>query len=232
MKVRNYSLVIALVACLSLMSLVVKENGDLQVGTELTAIYNDIAGRFGSASGWDFNPNSTIKGLLFENGQSESAGLYVDGDYAVIWSPGDNDRLLRIYDEDNMSPGSTTYERAYFNGSGTLFQISDEKQKRDIANIGGAMSKINKINGVNYRFKKSATASKSAEGKSDPDALHPGFLAQNVEASIPEVVSTDEHGNKFVNYDGMIPYLVEALKEQKAEIDLLKSELARLKEKR
>jgi hypothetical protein len=43
-----------------------------------------------------------------------------------------------------------------------------------------------------------------------------GFLAQEVEAVLPELVSTNDEGTKSVNYDGVIPVLVEALKEERA----------------
>jgi hypothetical protein len=226
MKLKNYSLALALIACLVLMSLVVQTNGDVKVGVDNTAIYNDAVGRFGSATNWDFN-TSANKGLAFEYGGSESGGFYVDGDYAVIWSPGDQGRLLRLYDEDNMQAGSTTFEKAYIDANGAYFQASDRRLKKDIASVSNAMSKINQISGVNYRFIKPAQANKAdGENKVEKNnALSAGFIAQDIEKVMPELVGTDEFGNKFVNYEGMLPYLVEALKEQKATIDSLKVEL-------
>ena len=58
---------------------------------------------FGQAA--SFDPN-TLKsnGLLIEHGDSESSGIYMDGDTMVMWSPGDND-VLRVYDEDGFSSG-------------------------------------------------------------------------------------------------------------------------------
>lgn len=89
------------VVSIFLMSFIkVAPNGDLQIGSPNTAILFGKTGRFGSANNWNFNPNASWNtGLIIENGHSESSGIYLDGDYAVIWSPGDQDRLLRIYDE-------------------------------------------------------------------------------------------------------------------------------------
>jgi hypothetical protein len=41
-----------------------------------------------------------------------------------------------------------------------------------------------------------------------------GVVAQDVEAVLPEAVTTDEAGYKSVRYDYLIPLLIEALKEQ------------------
>ncbi len=221
---RKLLMPIALVICFVFMSLVVQTNGDVQVGSEATAIYNDAVGRFYQAFNWDFNPNSTGKGLIFEYGAAESSGLYTDGDYAVIWSPGDYDRLLRIYDEDFLSAGSTTYEKAYIDGTGSYFKASDKRIKKDVVRVKDPIEKLNQISGVNYKF-----ISTGARKKGSIDKVSVGFIAQEVEAAIPEVVATDEHGNKFVNYEGIIPYLVEAIKSQKRTIDSLKLEVSKLK---
>lgn len=221
----NYLLPLGLIACLGLMSLVVKTNGDLSVGTEVTAIYNDAVGRFGQALNWDFNPNNTQKGLIFEYGTGESGGFYADSDYAVIWSPGDNNRLLRIYDEDNMGTGSTNYEMAYIDGTGAYFKASDKRRKKDISKVTNSMDKLSKIDGVNYKF----ITSNAQNNKVLDEKVAAGFLAQDIEKVMPEIVATDEHGNKFVNYEGMMPYIVEALKAQKLTIDSLKTEIKKLK---
>ena len=48
-----------------------------------------------------------------------------------------------------------------------------------------------------------------------------GFLAQEIQNLIPEAVNDD--GEKMsIIYDKIIPYLVEAIKELKAEVDELK----------
>lgn len=49
-----------------------------------------------------------------------------------------------------------------------------------------------------------------------------GFLAQELKEVYPELVRQDTLGYYYVNYIGLIPVLVEALKEQKTEIEALK----------
>ncbi len=56
-----------------------------------------------------------------------------------------------------------------------------------------------------------------------------GFIAQEVEQVIPEVVHTDEKGMKSVDYIKVVPLLVQAMQEQQKQIDDLKAELRELK---
>ena len=65
-----------------------------------------------------------------------------------------------------------------------------------------------------------------------------GFIAQEVEKVLPELVNTDEKGYKSVAYANVVPVLVEAVKTLKQDndgkqkqIDNLKTENAELREK-
>ena len=65
-----------------------------------------------------------------------------------------------------------------------------------------------------------------------------GFSAQDLQKVYPELVITDSDGMLSVNYTGLIPVLVEALKEQqalidsqKATIDVLQSDMITVKKK-
>jgi hypothetical protein len=53
-----------------------------------------------------------------------------------------------------------------------------------------------------------------------------GVLAQEIEKIYPELVSTDKDGYKAVNYAQLTPVLIEALKEQQAQIEALKAAAA------
>ncbi len=52
-----------------------------------------------------------------------------------------------------------------------------------------------------------------------------GLIAQEVENVLPEVVSTDEDGFKSVAYQNITAVLIEALKEQQAQIEALRTEV-------
>lgn len=55
--------------------------------------------------------------------------------------------------------------------------------------------------------------------RSDPSGVrHDGFIAQEVQQVFPELVSTDSSGSESLNYTGLIPYTVEAIKEMNLNI--------------
>ncbi|MEM1325983.1 MAG: tail fiber domain-containing protein [Bacteroidota bacterium] len=161
----------------------------------------------------DFNTASTADGFIFESTSSsvEGSGFYGDGDYAIIWSPGDQNRLLRVYDEDATS----SPERWYLNSSGTAFSVSDESLKENIQPLEDVLAKLQQINGVSYTWKLSEE--EIEKGQEQTEGI--GVLAQEVEAVFPQLVQTNEFGTKLVNYDGLIPVFIESIKAQQGLLD-------------
>ena len=51
------------------------------------------------------------------------------------------------------------------------------------------------------------------------------MIAQEVEAVLPDVVSTNDEGIKSVKYGNMVAVLIEAMKEQQVQIDELKAQI-------
>ena len=56
-----------------------------------------------------------------------------------------------------------------------------------------------------------------------------GVLAQEIKEVFPELVSEDDNEMLAVNYQGLVPVLINALKEQQNEIDRLKEQEKRIK---
>lgn len=52
-----------------------------------------------------------------------------------------------------------------------------------------------------------------------------GLIAQEVEAVLPEIVYTDEEGHKLINYDALIPVLIESVKSLSSQVEDLKREV-------
>ena len=70
----------------------------------------------------------------------------------------------------------------------------------------------------------------------DDTSIHLGFNAANIQAVMPEAVSTEQHdGVDYLSLphgtDGIVAALVNAVKEQQAEIEQLKAEVGSLKER-
>ncbi|MES2794938.1 MAG: tail fiber domain-containing protein [Bacteroidota bacterium] len=102
--------------------------------------------------------------------------------------------------------------QGYLNGA--LIQTSDKRLKKDFTHLNNSLSNIYKINGYHFRW---------IEEARNKD-LQTGFIAQEVQKIFPELVQTDEKGFLSVNYIGLIPHLIEAVKDLKDENSSLKSE--------
>jgi hypothetical protein len=102
--------------------------------------------------------------------------------------------------------------------AGTLAQNSDLRLKTNVVKLNNSLDRLARLNGYHYHWQ-------------DPLAgneLQTGFIAQEVEAELPELVSSDEKGIRSVNYIGLIPHLVEAVKELKKENEILRERVRKL----
>jgi hypothetical protein len=98
---------------------------------------------------------------------------------------------------------------------------SDKRFKQDIFTVDNALSKVLQLRGVNYYWRNNEFPNRGFD-----DKLELGFIAQEVEAVIPEIVSEIGDGYKGVEYSKLVALLVEAIKEQQAIIDGQKTEMA------
>ncbi len=94
--------------------------------------------------------------------------------------------------------------------AGDFKKVSDERYKTDINRIDNALDKVLNINGVSYYWKDDENNLKSGEEKKHDY----GFIAQQLETVLPDLVDTDDTlGHKSISYMGILPYVVEAIKE-------------------
>ncbi len=120
-----------------------------------------------------------------------------------------------------------------------FYTSSDKRLKKDIAPLTDKTKLIYSLNGKSYKKHflqeseelsdpkdvngKPIAAKFNNDAKADTrEFAEFGFIAQELKEVYPELVSQDSLGYYSINYIGIIPLLVEALKEQKAEIDILK----------
>ena len=91
--------------------------------------------------------------------------------------------------------------------------FSDIRVKENIRPIENALQKVVNSRGVMYD--RIDTGEKNGIG----------FIAQELETQIPDLVKTDDKGFKSVKYQNMVAVLTEAIKEQQKQIEELKSKL-------
>lgn len=108
---------------------------------------------------------------------------------------------------------------------------SDRRFKDNIRPVESALDKIRQLQGSTYTFR-----TEEFKEYNFGQGTQYGFIAQDVEKVIPEIVAKFDNGYYGINYTSLIPVLTEAIKEQdqiitaqKTEIDEMKSEIAELR---
>ena len=101
---------------------------------------------------------------------------------------------------------------------------SDKRFKQDIKPINNALSYINKLNPVTYKWNQ-----KDFKEYNFNPGLEIGFIAQEVEKVLPSVIHKDDNGYYSMNYNALIPVLTEAMKEQQKMIEQQQKEIDELK---
>lgn len=126
---------------------------------------------------------------------------------------------------------------------GNYYTVSDQRLKTNITPLANSLSKVLQMKSYSYDVNK----------EEYPDYIKAsrrtiGFLAQELEKVLPEAVveksipslnnsrtdagkKTDAMMVKAVSYDSVIPVLVEAIKEQQQQIEVLKARIATLESK-
>ena len=148
-----------------------------------------------------------------------NTGLKVGRDASGDWIDFGTDDNIKVYlsnvEEFRFTAGGTFHADADVVAYSSTV-ASDMNLKENITDMKYGLSDVMKLRGVEYDWKRE-------------DMGHDvGVLAQEVEAVIPELVKEHEglHGRgkfKSVDYNKLVPVLIESIKELKKEIDDLKS---------
>lgn len=161
--------------------------------------------------------DGTYRGLRLEYSRSMNQGLIstpnTSTGFAIRIGPQTAGMAMKIDTNKNTEFFGDLKVTGIINSSSTITAAnyscsSDERYKKNINPLEGALQKIKALNGVSYNWKKEEFKNKGFNDKTDI-----GFLAQNVETVLPELVYTDKKGYKSVNYQKVTAVLVEAVKE-------------------
>ena len=141
-------------------------------------------------------------------GYSNGTGVWSAGSYGYVVSG-----TSTFYAVGNSGGGGV-----YLNGASATSwtAVSDETRKVIIEPITDAANKVSTLRAVIGRLK-----------SDDETVRRPYLIAQDVQAVLPEAVSENEDKEGAVlglSYTEVIPLLVAAIKELKAEIDILKGQ--------
>ena len=124
----------------------------------------------------------------------------VDGDVTLE----DDVESYGILPEQNSQKdlGSSTYRWRTIYSTNTL-NTSDERSKNHIKDLEYGLNELKKLNSKSYVF-------------NDADNDNMGFIAQDVEAVMPELVHSplEKGGYVSLNYYGIIPVIINSMQEQ------------------
>lgn len=154
-----------------------------------------------------------------------TSGDWWSGGYSKVNTDGTHEIGKYI---DFHSTSSTTADNTYrmtntasgqmsFSGSltaaGNITAYSDERLKRDIEIIPDALAKVSQLKGVTFTDK-------------ETEERRTGLIAQDVQKVLSEaVIQPEGQEHLAIAYGNTVGLLVEAIKELKAEVDELKSQL-------
>jgi len=210
-------------------------------GVELSLMHNSSSMADGDMLGY----------IQFSGADDQGAGTIYGAmiGYATDVTQGTTDGELKFFTRDNgtFSLKLTIASDGTFTGSSSN-DISDQRLKENITTVTNATDKIKALKGRTFTWKPEAKL---------PGGTHYGFIAQEVESVVSDLVDDtvgirqfDKDGNllaqddkavenhdegttyaKSVNAIGVVPILVEALKEAITEIETLKTKVSALEAK-
>ncbi len=222
--------------------MVIDANGNVGIGTTSPGSKLDVNGSI--RAGYDSNTTSYFGRAAIGYNSSYSDWMclaHVDrnsaGNYAVLQNSSGY-TIINASSSQSIRFRINNIDKAYMTSGGQWNSVSfnatsDLRLKENIIPLTNSLLKINQLHGINFTWK-----------NDEKNIMNAGLIAQDVEKVIPEVVDIAEHENeegfqqKSINYNGLIPYLIESVKtlstekdNMQQEIDSLKAENEAMKEK-
>jgi hypothetical protein len=200
--------------------------GNLATGETATATgqFTSASGKFSLSSGLYSNASGTTSVALGNNTIADGYGTLATG----YFNTANANPQADSFDQSNTafvigngtSQNRSNAFKVLFDGTttiaGDLSINSDARLKANIVSLGATLSKLLQIDGKSYTIKKD---------KREKQKI--GLLAQDIEKVFPELVS-ESNGIKSVNYQGLVPVLINALKEQEEKIKSQENKLLKL----
>ena len=181
--------------------------GDLTFGDNVSAVFG--AGSdfkiFHNGDNTYMNDLGTGNLYISTNGAEVSLRKVSGNEAMLIAKP---DAEVELYYDDSLKLETTSTGVSVtgaLTASGNVTAYSDERLKSDIATIDKALDKVSAMRGVTY----------TKDGE-----LSSGVIAQELQQVAPELVIDGEYLS--VAYGNLVGYLIEAVKELKAQVEELK----------
>ena len=178
--------------------------GYFALQTNITGANNTAFG-YNAMASTDNATNQTIIGYEATGQADNSVVLGNDAVTAVYMG---EDSGAKVYAGEGSFTGNMTI-------GGDVVVSSDARLKANIMSLGSTLAKLLLIDGKTYTMKKN--------GKQKI-----GVLAQDIQKVFPELVTTDDKDMLAVNYQGLVPVLINAIKEQDDKVSRLEKLVEKL----
>jgi hypothetical protein len=152
--------------------------------------------------------NASNQIVIGANATGQADNSVVLGNDAVTAVYMGEDSGAKVYAGEGSFTGDMTI-------GGDVVVSSDARLKSNIVSLGSTLSRLLLIDGKSYTMIK--------DGKQKI-----GVLAQEIKEVFPELVSEDDNEMLAVNYQGLVPVLINALKEQDDKISRLENLVEKL----
>jgi len=185
------------------------------------------AGQVFSRSSSNLTINAPTAAISLETGNTERMRIDSSGRvlYSTTTSPYNSGQFGTNYGTSYWTFGGQSGTGSFLvqNGSGATgvyitsgstswTGTSDGRLKNIIGSVENGLAKVISMNPVKYTWK-----------ESEDTSTHLGFIAQEMEQIEPTIVQTEQNGNMGITYTEIIPVLVKAIQELKAEFDAYKA---------
>ena len=155
--------------------------------------------------------NQTIIGYNAD-GQADNSVTLGNSDVTAVYMAEDKGATVYAAGLD-LNSFSITATSTVLTLAGDLTINSDARLKDNIQPLGSTLDKLHQIEGKTYTFL-----------KDEEHTPKIGVLAQEVQAVFPELVTEGADGILSVNYQGLVPVLINAINEQEAKIAALEAQ--------
>ena len=198
---------------------------EVQIYKDATIVPADLST---GGPNWDTSGNLTATSFVKSGGTAnqflKANGTVDTNTYLTSVTPttpgGSNQQVQYNNNGSFGGSGNLTFDGSNLRVGGDITAFaSDERLKTNFEPIENSVDKVLQLRGFTYNF------NDIGEGLGfDTSIRHAGVSAQEVQAVLPEAVCPAPASDEYltVKYDKLVPLLIEAIKELKAEINELK----------
>lgn len=200
--------------------LIIRNNGHAEIGVnpnendpDTATVLKIFGNKVGHRAGGHITFGDSAYVSIGEYGVTNTNRLWLHGKEGLQVTSSTNATDTIIY-YDASSPGHVLLVGPDVQTGRMLIQ-SDERYKENIEPVLDVLEELKSLEPVTYNLK---SRSKSLSNMVADGSQRYGFIAQNVQEVFPELVYTDNRGYMSVDYIGLIPILVQSIRELRAEL--------------